>query len=435
LPLEEIIMEENLFEQPAGNPANRRSFLRNLSMIGAAVPAAMLSKTAHADAALSAAGNEPLRVAQAEPPKPKAVPAGAVENGDFKTLQDIVLAARRNLKPELWTHLTGGSESETTIRRNRMAYESLALRQRVLINVENVDISTTLLGQKLELPVFVCPVGGYTGQAHAQGIVAVVRGAEAAGTTAICASNVRPGFAAAAKAAKHPLIYQLYITSDRKWVADRLDRVKAAGYRALCVTVDRNFYSRRERDLIGGFERGGAGDDQSHQARLNWNDVVWMKDYIKLPLILKGIATAEDARLAVEHGADVVYISNHGGRQLDQGEGTLDVLPEVVNAVRGRAEVVLDGGVLRGTDVVKAISLGARAVGVGKLMGYALAAGGEAGVRRMLELMAIEVRTTMGLIGATSLKELNPTRVKRAMPVGLPTVTSAFPWFEEQLRK
>lgn len=414
---------------------NRRTFLRNLSFFGAAsVPATMLARNAHAN---SPSPIERLQVAQAEKPQPAAKPVAlpVEERGDFATLQDIVFAAKRNLKPELWTHLTGGSESETTIRRNRLAYESLALRQRVLVDVEHVDIGTTFLGQKLDLPVFVCPVGGYTGLAHPQGIVTVVRGAEAAGTTAICASNVRPGFAAAAKAAKHPLIYQLYITSDRKWVAERLDRIKALGFRALCVTVDRNYYARRERDLIGGFERAGAGGDQSHQARLNWKDVAWMKDYVKLPLILKGIATAEDARLAIEHGADVVYVSNHGGRQLDQGEGTLDALPEVVNAVRGRAEVVIDGGVLRGSDVVKAISLGARAVGVGKLMGYALAAGGEAGVRRMLELLALEIRTTMGLIGATSLKDLNPSRVKKAMPVGLPTATSAFPWFEEQLRK
>src|SRR5688572_2840307 len=321
-------MKQHKVPQPAAQEnAGRRSFLRNLTALGAAGGAAAIA--ANAEAAVAMEGG--LRVAQADEPKPKAETARAAgaNNGDFNTLQEIVLAAKRNLKPDLWIHLTGGSDSETTIRRNRMAFESLALRQRVLVNVESVDISTTLLGQKLELPVFISPVGGYTGQAHPQGIVAVVRGAEAAGTTAVCASNVRPGFAAAAKAAKHPLIYQLYITSDRKWVTERLDRVKAAGYRALCVTVDRNYYSRRERDLISGFVRGGAGDDQSHQARLSWDDVVWMKEYIKLPLILKGIATAEDAELAVERGANVVWISNHGGRQLDQGEGTLDVLPEV----------------------------------------------------------------------------------------------------------
>jgi isopentenyl diphosphate isomerase/L-lactate dehydrogenase-like FMN-dependent dehydrogenase len=396
----------------------------------------MLAEAANANP--RSAGNELMRLAQAEESKPKPKPkpqiTKPVEKGDFKTLQEIVLAAKRNLPPDLWTHLTGGSDSETTIRRNRMAFDTLALRQRVLVNVNNLDISTTLLGQNLSMPIFISPVGGYTGLAHPQGVLPVVRAAEAAGTFAIVASNVRPGFEAAAKASKSPFINQLYITSDRKWLTDRLNRVKAAGYRALAVTVDRNFYARRERDLITGFERAGASADPSHQASLDWDQIDWIKDYLKLPLILKGIATAEDAELAVQHGAAVVYISNHGGRQLDQGEGTLDVLPEVVKAVRGRAEVVLDGGVLRGSDVVKAICLGARAVGVGKLMGYALAAGGEAGVNCMLELMAAEIRSVMGLIGATSLKELGPSRVKRAMAVQWPTVTSAFPWFEEQAR-
>lgn len=415
-------------DAPAGH---RRSFLRNLSLFGAVgLPTTWLVRKARADANV-----EPLLVAQAEAPRPKAAPVAPSENGEFKTLQEIVMAAKRNLKPELWTHLTGGSDSETTIRRNRLAYETRALRQRVLVNVSKIDIDTTFLGQKLELPVFICPVGGYTGQAHPQGIVTVARAAEAAGTTAVVASNVRPGFEAAAKAVKQNLVHQLYITSDRKWVANRLDRIKVLGYRALAVTVDRNYYARRDRDLISGFERGGANDDPVHQASLDWREIDWMMEYSKLPMMLKGIATAEDAEEAVRHGVSVVWISNHGGRQLDQGEGTLDVLEEVVKAVRGRAEVVIDGGILRGSDVVKAISLGARAVGVGKLMGYALAAGGQAGVQRMLELMAIEIRSTMGLIGATSLKELNPSRVRRAMAVGLPTVTSAFPWFEEQARK
>lgn len=423
-------MEATPPAQPSGE-SNRRSFLKNLSLFSAAsFPAALFAKKSYAEASA-----EPLRLAQAEQPKPKPAQIGPAENGEFKTLQDMVLAAKRNLKPELWTHLTGGSDSETTIRRNRLAYETRALRQRVLVNVSKIDIDTTFLGQKLELPVFICPVGGYTGAAHPQGIVTVARAAEAAGTTAVVASNVRPGFEAAAKAVKQKLVHQLYITSDRKWVANRLDRIKDLGYRALAVTVDRNYYSRRDRDLITGFERGGANDDPVHQASLDWKEIDWMMEYSKLPMMLKGIATAEDAEEAVRHGVSVVWVSNHGGRQLDQGEGTLDVLEEVVKAVRGRAEVVIDGGILRGSDVVKALCMGARAVGVGKLMGYALAAGGQAGVQRMLELMAIEIRSTMGLIGATSLKDLNPSRVKRAMAVGMPTVTSAFPWFEEQTRK
>lgn len=415
-----------------GTAEGRRDFLRNLTALGAAGgSAAMLAGTSDAS---PLAGE---RLAQADAPQPKPKPktfSGAPERGDFATLQEIALAAKRNLPPALWTHLVGGSDSETTIRRNRLAYETRALRQRVLVNVNKIDLTASFAGQKLELPVFICPVGGYTGQAHPQGIVAVARAAEAAGTTAVVASNVRPGFEAAAKAVKQRLVHQLYITSDRRWVADRIDRIKALGYRSLCVTVDRNYYSRRERDIITGFERGGANDDPSFQASLDWAEIDWMMEYGKLPMMLKGIATAEDAEQAVRHGVSVVWVSNHGGRQLDQGEGTLDVLEEVVQAVRGRAEVVIDGGILRGSDVVKALCLGARAVGVGKLMGYALAAGGQAGVQRMLELLAIEMRSIMGLIGATSLSDLNPSRVKRAMPVGFPSVTSAYPWFEEQAR-
>ena len=367
-------------------------------------------------------------------PKKSNKPPTAIENGDFKSLQEIVLAARRNLSPMDWDHLTGGSDSETTAKRNRLAFETLALRQRVLVNVLDVDITTTFLGQELAMPVFIAPVGGFVSRGHPEGAAAVVRAAEAAGTMAIT-GQARPGYEITPKAASYPLVHQLYVDGDRAWLTDRLDRVKAAGYRALCVTVDRNWYARRERDLISNFAGREAEDDPQFQASLDWDQVMWIKRYSGLPLILKGIATAEDAELAVKHGAAMVYLSNHGGRQLDQGEGTLDVLPEAVQAVAGKAEIVMDGGVLRGSDVVKALCLGARAVGVGKLMGYALAAGGQAAITRMLELLAIEVRMTMGLIGATSLRDLNPSRVKHALAVGIPTITSAYPWYEEQMRK
>jgi isopentenyl diphosphate isomerase/L-lactate dehydrogenase-like FMN-dependent dehydrogenase len=291
----------------------------------------------------------------------------------FNSLQQIVMAARRNLSQELWDHLSGGADSETTLRRNRQALDSLALRQRVLVDVNNIDMTTTLLGKRLSFPVFLAPVGGFCGKAHPQGAAAVARAAVARGTTAFISGAAQPGLENIAASVSEPLIFQLYVRSDRAWVRDILDRAKAAGYSALCVTVDRAYYGRRERDIIGGISvREGFGDPK-YQASLNWDDVVWMKQHIGLPLILKGIATAEDARLAVEHGAEVVYVSNHGGRQLDHGQGSIEVLPEVAAAVNGRAEVLMDGGILRGTDVVKAISLGARAVGVGKLLGWALA--------------------------------------------------------------
>ena len=352
---------------------------------------------------------------------------------DFLSLQEIVAAARRNLSPDLWNHLTGGADSETTLKRNRLALDSLALRQRVLVDVRNIDITTTLLGKTLASPVFLAPVGGFVGFVNPElGAVPVARAAVAHGTTAFISTAAKPGFEAAAEAVKEPLIFQLYVRADRGWVEDILDRVSAAGYRALCVCVDRNYYGRRERDIIGRASvREGFGDP-SFQMGLQWSDLVWMKERVRLPLIVKGVATAEDARLSVEHGADVVYVSNHGGRQLDHAQATIEVLPEVVAAVDGRAEILWDGGVQRGTDVIKALALGARAVGVGKMLGWALAAAGEAGLKRMLELMDVEIRTAMGLMGVTSLAQLNPSWVRQTQPVGPAGVTSAYPWFEER---
>jgi isopentenyl diphosphate isomerase/L-lactate dehydrogenase-like FMN-dependent dehydrogenase len=353
----------------------------------------------------------------------------------FVSLQEIVHAARRNLSQDLWDHLSGGSDSETTLARNRMGFDRMALRQRVLVDVRNIDITTTILGQKISSPVFLAPVGGFVGFVHPEGARNVARAAVARGTTAFISTAAKPSIEAAAEAVNEPLIFQLYVRADRKWVEDILDRAKAAGYRALCVCVDRNYYGRRERDIISRANvREGFGDP-SFQMALNWKDLVWMKERMKLPLIVKGVATAEDAKLSVEHGADVVYVSNHGGRQLDQGQGTIEVLPEVVEAVDGRAEILFDGGILRGTDVVKALCLGARAVGVGKLLGWGLAAGGEAGLIRMHELLDLEIRTALGLMGVTSLSQLSPSWLRPAHPVRPATQTNAYPWFEEQARK
>ena len=272
---------------------------------------------------------------------------------NFVSLQEIVATARRNLTQDLWDHLSGGSDSETTLLRNRQALDSLALRQRVLVDVRKIDITTTLLGRKLASPVFLAPVGGFVGFAHPEGACNVARAAVAHGTTAFISTAAKPSLEAAAAAVKEPLIFQLYVRADRKWVEDMLDRAKAAGYRALCVCVDRNYYGRRERDIISRANvREGFGDP-TFQMGLKWDDLVWMKQHWKVPLIVKGVATAEDAKLSIEHGADVVYVSNHGGRQLDHAQGTIEVLPEVVKAVDGRAEILWDGGVLRGTDVVK----------------------------------------------------------------------------------
>jgi isopentenyl diphosphate isomerase/L-lactate dehydrogenase-like FMN-dependent dehydrogenase len=354
---------------------------------------------------------------------------------EFASLQEIVRAARRKLTRELWDHLSGGADSETTLRRNRYALDCLALRQRVLVNVADIDTRATLLGQTLAIPVFLAPVGGFLGMCDPEGAIPVARAAVAKNTTAFISTAVKPGYQQAQQAVSEALIFQLYVRSGRAWIEETLDKAREAGFRALCVTADRAWYGRRERDLISRANvREGFGDPR-YQASIVWDDLVWMKERMQgRPLIVKGIATGEDAKLAVDYGADVVYVSNHGGRQLDHGQGSIEVLPEVVAAVAGRADVLVDGGILRGTDVVKAIALGANAVGVGKLLGWSLAAGGQAGIERMLELLEIEIRTAMGLMGVTALSQLNPSWVRPAAPVATFSQTSAYPWYEEELR-
>jgi glycolate oxidase len=213
-------------------------------------------------------------------------------------------------------------------------------------------------------------------------------------------------------------------------VDELVSRAREHGYAALCLTVDVAMYSRRERDLIGRFVkpwRKGAAEVSHFQAALSWEQVQRCRDKYALPLIVKGIATAEDAELAVEHGVDVVYVSNHGGRQLDHGLGTAAVLPEIVSSVRGKAEVWVDGGFMRGTDVVKALALGASAVGLGRLCGLGLAAAGVPGLVRALELLEEEVRICLGLLGVTSYAGLTPQHLAPAPPVAEPGVFSAFP--------
>jgi isopentenyl diphosphate isomerase/L-lactate dehydrogenase-like FMN-dependent dehydrogenase len=348
----------------------------------------------------------------------------------FNSLQEIAMAAHRGLSTALWDMLSGGSDSEATLARNRMALDQLALRQRVLVDVRNIDTTTSLLGRRMPIPVFIAPIGNFLQVGDPRGAVAVARAAVAKNMPCFISTAAMPGIEAIAACVDQPLIFQLYVRSDRGWVEKTLDHAKSLGYNALCVTVDRAYYSRRERDLINR-HLVREGGDPSYQASLTWDDMAWMKARMGVPLILKGIASADDARRAVSIGAEVVYVSNHGGRQLDHGEASIDVLREVVEAVDGKAEVVMDGGILRGTDVVKAVALGARAVGVGKLYGWALAAAGEAGVVRMIELLEEEIRATLGLMGVTSLTELNPSWVRPGLaPSHVPSVTSAYPYFE-----
>jgi glycolate oxidase len=351
----------------------------------------------------------------------------------FLTLHEIVKAARARLEDGPWDYLYGGSETETTLLRNRLALDSLALRPRILRDVNDVDPAGSLLGRPLRIPVFLAPVGSLQ-SLDPGGSLAAAEAAEAFGTMSILSSVSQPGLEDVGRGTRHPKIYQLYVRGDRAWVDDHVRRAIEHGYGAFCFTVDTAIYSRRERDLVKRYlpnARRTAGGFE-HQAGMTWELVRWFKaNYPRLPLVLKGIATAEDAAIAVDHGVEVVYVSNHGGRQLDHGPGTMDCLREVVEAVAGRAEVVIDGGFLRGTDVLKAIALGASAVGIGRLYGYGLAAAGRDGVLRVLEILEDEMRVGLGLCGLTRLADLTPAYVRPAAPVRPPhTLLSAFPFLD-----
>jgi glycolate oxidase len=354
---------------------------------------------------------------------------------EFLTLQEIVAAARANLAPGPWGYLIGGAETETTTRRNRLALDSIAFRPRVLRDVSAVDSTATFLGRAVRLPVMLAPVGGMESFVP-DGAAAAARGAAQFGIPMMLSSVCQPGLEATAAAADSLRVFQLYVRGDDAWVDDWGRRAREHGFRAFCFTVDTASYSRRERDLVGRFVkpwRKTAAAGAQHQAAFSWDQVKRFKDRHDLPVILKGIATADDAEIAVRHGIEVIYVSNHGGRQLDHGLGSTAVLPEIVAAVGGRAEVWVDGGFMRGSDVVKAIALGARCVGLGRLACLGLAAAGVPGLVRALELLEEEVRICLALLGVTSLAGLTAAHVAPAPPVFEPSALSAFPLLGEGL--
>jgi glycolate oxidase len=346
---------------------------------------------------------------------------------DFVTNQEIIMAARRNLADNVWHYLAGGAESETTMRRNRFGLDSLAFRPRVLVDVSKIDATTTFLGHKIRIPVMLAPIGSLQ-SITSEGGIAVAKAAEQFGTVNFVSSVTQPSLEEIAAASGNPKIFQLYVQGDLKWVENLLARVKQAGYSALCLTVDTAHYSHRERQMMDRWlppSRRGIGYE--YRAGLTWELVDAINQMAGLPFILKGVATAEDAALAVEHGVSTIYVSNHGGRQLDHGRATIDMLPEIVAAVGGKAEVLIDGGIVRGSDVLKAIALGARAVAIGKLQGWGLAAAGQAGLLRVLEILESEIVTTMGLLGITHLDQLTSAHLCKVQPLGPAHEMSAFP--------
>jgi isopentenyl diphosphate isomerase/L-lactate dehydrogenase-like FMN-dependent dehydrogenase len=337
----------------------------------------------------------------------------------FVTLGEIRRAARRTLEPGVWDYASGGAETESTLRRNRRAMSHYVFRPRVLRDVSQIDTTTTFLGMPLALPIMIAPMGS-TQLFHPDGDLALTRAAGRMGTIHWMSTVGAYTPEELAAVATGPLIFQLYFWGGYDWGEEVIRRVEAAGFRALCFTVDVPAYGRRERDLHNRFNPRGASRaieverDYRRIASLTWDDVDWLKRTTRLPLIVKGITTPEDAVLAVEHGVEAVYVSNHGGRQLDHAPAPIEVLAEIADAVAGRAEIVVDGGFQRGTDVLKAVALGARAVGLGKIAAWGLGAAGEEGVYRTLELLALELRIAMANTGCPALADVTPALVRRA---------------------
>ena len=340
----------------------------------------------------------------------------------FMTLQEIRRAAKRILPPGPWGFGAGGSETETTLRRNRQAIRKLAIRQRVLRDVRSVDTSTSFLGMTLPMPVAVAPMGSLIAF-HPQGDCEMVRGAGQSGNLAVVSGVTGWTVEDVAQAASGPLLFQLYFAGPRSWAQELLERVEATGaYKAVCLTVDVQVYSRRERDLVQRYDPRHARmsapnpppPDMDYQARLTWDDVAWLQELLSVPVGLKGILTAEDARLAVEAGVKIIWVSNHGGRQLDSTQATIDVLPEIVEAVDGKAEIVIDGGFLRGTDIIKALALGANVVAMGRNILWGLAVEGAVGVNRTLEIVQDELARSLALCGQTNVRDLSPDMIRQA---------------------
>jgi len=345
---------------------------------------------------------------------------------------DYERAAQERLDPAVFGYIVGGAGDEWTMGENRAAFERWVLRPRMLVDVSEVTTATSVLGTETSLPVLVAPTA-YQRMAHPDGELAMARGAAAAGAvnclSTLATATLEEVAAAAPEAARW---FQLYWSRDRDVVCDVVERAAAAGYAALVVTVDLPALGRRERDLRTGFEipedvpvpaflalaKGAsmtpADINSLVDNSLTWRDLEWLRSVTSLPLLVKGILTAEDAALAIEAGVEGIVVSNHGGRQLDGAPASLDALPEVVEAAGDRAEVLLDSGVRRGADVVKALALGARAVLVGRAPVWGLAVGGADGVERVLGLLREEIELALALCGCVSPAEVTRGHVARA---------------------
>jgi L-lactate dehydrogenase (cytochrome) len=397
--------------------------------------------------------------------------SGEPEETMLLTIDDLRAAARRRLPRTVFDYVDGGAGDEITVRRNRDGFDRYALRPRVLTDVAARDLSTTLLGERVALPLVVAPTG-LIGMVRPGAEIMAARAAARHGIPFTVSSMATSSLESVARAAHPPLWFQMYIWRDRGLTRAFADRARDAGYRAVCLTLDVQVLATRDRDqrnglfampsrvtprtVLGALARpawlarlargplptfanfaGVEGAGTSPQSlgayatgqidpSVTWRDLDWFRSAWHGPLVLKGVLTAEDARRAVDHGAAAVVVSNHGGRQLDGAAGAIDALPDVVDAVAGRADVILDGGVRRGRDVVIALALGATACMVGRPVVYGLGAMGERGADRAIEILRGEIDTTLALLGHRS-----PGRLDRSALLAAGRGPAAARWAHE----
>ena len=334
----------------------------------------------------------------------------------FVTVDDYEALAREVLPPAISEFVAGGAGDERTLASNRRAFDRWVLRPRFLRGVVAADPSTELFGCPLALPVLIAP-WAYQGTAHPEGERATARAAARAGTIMCVSTTALDLLEDIAAASGSPKWWQLYVFADRGFTAEMLRRVSSAGYAALVWTIDLNAYGLRHRETRVGYEPpiSLTTQDLAYDPSIDWDDLGWIREQAPgLPLLLKGILTADDAELAVAAGADGIVVSNHGGRQLDGSPASLDVLPEVLEMVGGRIPVLVDGGVRRGTDIVKALALGASSVMIGRPAAWGLAAGGEDGVVDVLRILREELENAMTLCGCATVGDITREHVAPA---------------------
>jgi len=342
---------------------------------------------------------------------------GPDELARLYSVEEFEPLARERMAEAGYRYVAGWAGTGATVGLNREAFERWVLKPRALVDVSTIDASTTVLGKPVSLPVLFAPSALHC-LAHPDRELATAAASVTTGTIMILSTSASATIEEVGGVAQDPW-FQLYWLTDRGLTRDLVERAAAAGFRALCLTVDAPVGGWREGELRypvpldATCRSSNLPDEVEVEKTLTWSSLEWLRSISPLPIVLKGIMTAGDARLAAEHGAAAIVVSNHGGRQLDWAQASLDALPEIVAAVDGQLEILTDGGIRRGTDVLKALALGARAVLIGRPVFWGLAAGGAAGLAAMVELIRGELISAMALTGATRVQDIGRHVVAR----------------------